>query len=163
MSAVRDPEFEPPVLPELEQLLVRAARRRAAPRFGRRRWALAVALGALVLAAAAAAATGVLRIAGGTTAHGTFSVERAVGPGVRQGGSSVCLQLRYNGRGPSYGCGEAPTAAQPFGLVVADRYRGRIISAAEVHRLGLSCISGRKANRCFNTPAEAEEAALGHL
>ncbi len=121
MSAVRDPEFEPPVLPELEQLLVRAARRRAAPRFGRRRWALAVALGALVLAAAAAAATGVLRIAGGTTAHGTFSVERAVGPGVRQGGSSVCLQLRYNGRGPSYGCGEAPTAAQPFGLVVADR------------------------------------------
>ena len=42
------------------------------------------------------------------------------------------------------------------------RYRGRIISAAEVHRLGLSCISGRKANGCFDTPAEAEEAALGH-
>ena len=119
MSATSDHEFEPPVLPELEQLLVRAARRRATPRLGRRRWALAVAVGALVLAAAAAAATGVLHIASGTTAHGSFSVERATLPGEAHTGS-ICLQLRYDGRGPSYGCGEPPTAARPFGLVVAD-------------------------------------------
>ena len=119
MSATRDHEFEPPVLPELEQLLVRAARRRAAPRLGRRRWVLAVAVGALVLAAAAAAATGVLHIASGTTAHGSFSVERATVPGEAHTGS-ICLQLRYDGRGPTYGCGEPPTAATPFGLVVAD-------------------------------------------
>ena len=130
MSAARDHELEPPVLPELEQLLVRAARRRAAPRLGRRRWVLAVAVGALALAAAAAAATGVLRIASGTTAHGTFSVERATLEGEGRSGS-ICLQLRYNGRGPSYGCGEAPTAEKPFGLVVADRleegFRERVI------------------------------------
>jgi hypothetical protein len=120
MNAARDHELEPPVLPELEQLLVRAARWRAAPRLGRRRWVFAVAVGALVLAAAAAAATGVIRIASGTTAGGTFSVERATLPGEAHAGS-ICLQLRYNGRGPSYGCGEAPTAAKPFGLVIADQ------------------------------------------
>jgi hypothetical protein len=119
MNEARDHEFEPPVLPELEQMLVRAARRRAAPRLGRRRWILAVAFGALVLAAAAAAATGALRIAGGSTAHGTFSVERATLPGESHTGP-VCLQLRYDRRGPSYGCGEVPTPGEPFGLVVAD-------------------------------------------
>lgn len=119
MNAARDHELEPPVLPELEQLLVRAARRHAAPRLGRRRWVLAVVVGALVLAAAAAAATGVIHITSGTTAHGAFSVERATLSGEAQTGS-VCLQLRYDGHGPSYGCGEAPTAEKPFGLVVAD-------------------------------------------
>ena len=120
MSATRDHEFEPPILPELEQLLVRAARRRAVPPLPRRRLTLAVAVGALVLAAAAAAAaSGVFQVISGKTAHGTFSVERATLPGEGHGGS-ICLQLRYDGRGPSHGCGESPTAARPFGLVVAD-------------------------------------------
>lgn len=119
MSATRDHELEPAVLPELEQLLVRAARQRTTSRLPRRRWALAVAVGALVLAATAAAATGVFQIASGTTSHGTFSVERATLAGEGHGGS-VCLQLSYDGRGPSYGCGEPPTAAKPFGLLVAD-------------------------------------------
>lgn len=267
MNATSDHELEPPVLPELEQLLVRAARRRAAPRLGRSRWVLAVAVGALVLAAAAAAAAGVLRIAGGTTAHGTFSVERATPTGEARSGS-ICLQLRYDGRGPTFGCGKAPTAATPFGLVVADRleegsrerviyglvggdiarvaalgrggehtdtaterkdglpgrffavvvphlgrieligydaagrevarigslarpahpphskaeavaqgdpagfaptipnsiqfvFQGHGISEAEATRLGLVCVQGREANRCYRSEAEADEAARG--
>jgi hypothetical protein len=32
----------------------------------------------------------------------------------------VCLQLRYDEGGPSYGCGDRPTARRPFGLMVAD-------------------------------------------
>ncbi len=119
MSATRDHEVQPTVLPELEQLLVRAARRRAARRLPRRRWVLAVAVGALVLAAAAAAATGVLDITSGRTAHGTFTVQRASIPGSEHGGP-ICLQLRYDGRDPSYGCGEPPSAGKPFGLLVAD-------------------------------------------
>jgi hypothetical protein len=30
------------------------------------------------------------------------------------------LQLRYEDRGPLYGCGDQPSEARPFGLVVAD-------------------------------------------
>ena len=121
MSAVRDPEFQPPVLPELEQLLVRAAR-------GARPRASAGAAGSSRSRSAPSSSPpprqrppASCASPAGRRRTAAFSVERAVAPGVRQGGSSVCLQLRYNGRGPSYGCGEAPTAAQPFGLVVADR------------------------------------------
>ncbi len=125
MSATREPEPQPAVLPELEHLLVRAARRRGARRVPRRRWVLAVAIGTLVLTAAAAAATGVFDVASGTTAHGTFTVGRrpvpASGPGESRQGT-VCLQLTYGGRGggSSFGCGRAPSPAHPFGLLIAD-------------------------------------------
>lgn len=123
MNAVKGPPPQPPVLPELEQLLVRAARRQVAPRLGRRRWVLAAAAAALVLAAGAAAATGVFHVATGQTSKGSFSVESrpvpASGPGEPPRGS-VCLQLRYDGGDPSYGCGDRPTATKPFGLLVAD-------------------------------------------
>jgi hypothetical protein len=115
---------EPAVLPGLEQLLVRAARRGAAPRRRLRgRWFLAAAAAALVLAAGAAAATGLLPIAEGETATGTYAVEPvsiADLAGIAPSAGEVCLQLRLEGRGPSYGCGDAPTSSQPFGLVVAD-------------------------------------------
>lgn len=117
-----DDQPQPATLPELEQLLFRAARRRAAPRFGRRRWVLAIAGTSLLLAAVAAAATGVFEIAGGKTSSGSFSIEsRVVVPATgdeRRG--SICLQLRFNGGVPSYGCGGRPSAAKPFGLVIAD-------------------------------------------
>lgn len=115
---------EPAVLPALEQLLVRAARRRAEPRRRIRRRGFLVALaGALVLAGGAAAATGVLPIAEGDTAHGTYAVEPISRSEVAEGEPSageVCLQLRLEDRGPSYGCGAAPSATQPFGLLIAD-------------------------------------------
>jgi hypothetical protein len=41
VNPTSDKSIQPAVLPELEHLLVRAARHRAAPRFGRRRWSLA--------------------------------------------------------------------------------------------------------------------------
>lgn len=114
---------QPAVLPALEHLLVRAARRRSAPRFGRRRWMLATAAAALVLVGGAAAATGVIHVTDGDTSKGTFSIESrpvpAAFPGEPQRGS-VCLQLAYSEGGTSYGCGEKPTAAEPFGLLVAD-------------------------------------------
>ncbi len=118
------PRSEPPVLPALEQLLVRAARRRAEPRRrARRRWFLVAIAAALVLAAGAAAATGLLPITTGHTAHGTYTVERRPVPATAPGEPSpgtVCLQLEYDGRGPTYGCGDAPTGSKPFGLLVAD-------------------------------------------
>jgi hypothetical protein len=112
-----------PLLPGLEQLLVRAARREAVPSRARRRWLFVALPVALLLAAGAAAATGVLHIADGQTSRGSFSVERRPAPESVAGEparGSVCLQLRYDGGPPSYGCGEPPTAAQPFGLLVAD-------------------------------------------
>lgn len=123
MNPANDLPAQRPILPELEQLLVRAARRQAAPRFGRRRWALAAAAATLMLAAGAAAATGVLHVADGQTSNGTFSVESRPVPANVPGEpprGSVCLQLRYDEGGPSYGCGDRPTATSPFGLVVAD-------------------------------------------
>ena len=119
------PDLDPaqPVLPALEHLLVRAARQRSAPRLGRRRWMLATAAAALVLAGGAAATTGVLHVADGDTSTGTFSIESRPVPGVSPGEpprGSVCLQLTYSEGGVSYGCGDRPTAAEPFGLLVAD-------------------------------------------
>lgn len=119
------PEYDSqrPILPALEQLLVRAARRQSAPRLGRRRWVLATAAATLVLAGGAAAATGVFHVANGDTSNGSFSIENlpvpAVAPGEPPRGS-VCLQLSYTEGGTSYGCGNRPTAASPFGLLVAD-------------------------------------------
>ncbi len=124
MTALKDHGAEPATLPELEHLLLRTARRRAAPRLGRRRWVLALAAGSLILAAgAAAAATDVFHIADGQTSKGTYSIDRRQATSEHAGEErpgSICLQLRYNERGPAFGCGERPTAAKPFGLVIAD-------------------------------------------
>jgi hypothetical protein len=101
----------PAVLPALEQLLVRAARRGADPRRRhRRRWLLAAAAAALTLSAGAGAATGLLPIAEGETDRGSYTVERLSTPhaGTEPSAGKVCLQLRLEGRGPSYGCGDAP-------------------------------------------------------
>jgi hypothetical protein len=114
----------PAVLPGLEQLLVRAAQSGAAPRPRvRRRWFLAAVAAALVLAAGAAAATGLLPITEGETDRGIYTVEPVSISdlaGIDSSAGEVCLQLRLEGRGRSYGCGDAPTSSQPFGLVVAD-------------------------------------------
>jgi hypothetical protein len=125
MTGKTEPRLpEPAVLPGLEQLLVRAARRGAAPRRRiRRRWFLIAAAAALVLAAGAAAATGLLPIAEGDTDRGTYTVEPVSISGlagIDPSAGQVCLQLRLEDRGPSYGCGDAPTSSQPFGLLVAD-------------------------------------------
>jgi len=114
------------VLPELEHLLVRAARRRAVPRLRQRRWILAAAaIGALLLAAAAAAATSVI-LARGETDGGTFTIEARRVPVPERNGpsSSICLQLTFSGRGSAYGCGSQPRPARPFGLVIADPLDG---------------------------------------
>jgi hypothetical protein len=123
MNSLEDQQIQAPILPELEHLLLRAARRRTASHFGRRRWILAAAAAALLLAAGAAATTDVLHVAEGQTARGTFSIESRPVPANAMGEpsrGSVCLQLLYDGGGPSYGCGTRPTADEPFGLVVAD-------------------------------------------
>jgi hypothetical protein len=109
-------------LPELEHLLIRAARRRAAPNSGRRRLVLATAAATLLLVAgAAAAATDMFQIAG-KASNGTFNIESRVVPsnGSEEHQDSICLQLRFEERGAAYGCGVRPTAAKPFGLVIAD-------------------------------------------
>jgi hypothetical protein len=111
------------VLPELEHLLVRVARRRSAPRVARRRWVIAAAAASLVfVTGVAAAATGVFQIADGETSGGDFTIESRVVPAAEPGApqSSICLQLRFSDRGTAYGCGERPSAARPFGLVIAD-------------------------------------------
>ncbi len=127
MNQTSDKSIQPAVLPELEHLLVRAARHQAAPRFGRRRWVLAVAAASLLLVAGAAgAATGVIKIAGGNTSGGSFAIESQSAPAVGQGerGESVCLQLNFADRGSAYGCGDEPSAEKPFGLVIADPLDG---------------------------------------
>ena len=123
MSAPEDQDPTQPILPDLENLLIRAARRRSAPRLAHRRLVLATAAVVLVLAGGAAAATGVLHVADGNTSNGTFSIESRPVPATLTGEPSrgtVCLQLRYSERGTSFGCGGSPTAAKPFGLLVAD-------------------------------------------
>jgi hypothetical protein len=112
------------VLPELEHLLVRAARRRAAPRANRRRWILAVAAAGMLLAGGAAAAATHVFLASGETAGGTFTIESKRVPVGRAAPGSICLQLRFSGRGTAYGCGSRPSRSQPFGLVIADPLDG---------------------------------------
>lgn len=126
MSTTRDPGFETALLPELEQALVRAARRRRVRGLPRRRLMLAVAIGIVALGAGVATATRVFDVTSGKTAEGTFTVERrapsSVGGGEPAG--SICLQLTYSGAGvggtTSYGCGPKPTPARPFGIVIVD-------------------------------------------
>lgn len=123
MNAATDQHAQPAVLPELEHLLVRAARRQAAPRPARRRWLLAVAAAALVLAGGAAAATGVFQVDRGSTSGGSFSVETMPVPGHGKGEpspGSVCLRLTYGNRGAAFGCGDPPSAREPFGLLISD-------------------------------------------
>lgn len=120
MSDVTRQPAQPAILPELESLLVRAARRRRAPRFARRRLAVALAGASLLLVAAGAAATGVFELAGGRTASGTFRIETTVVAADGAPRGSICLQLTFSGRGTAYGCGPPPTAAKPFGLLIAD-------------------------------------------
>jgi hypothetical protein len=120
---------ESPALPQLEQLLVRAARRRATPRLARvrRRWVMAVAAASLILVGGAAAATGVVHIADGTTPHGSYSIEtrEVISVDAREGRQgSICLQLRFDAGRPAYGCGDRPTTTHPFGLVIADSLEG---------------------------------------
>lgn len=112
------------ILPELEQMLVAAARRPAvASRFGRRRWVLAVAAASLLLVGGAAAAvTGVLRIAAGESSGRTYSIESRLLPSGSAG--RVCLQLRFDGGPPTYGCGHRPSAERPFGPLVVDASGG---------------------------------------
>jgi hypothetical protein len=84
-----------------------------------RRWVLALGAGSLALiGGGAAAATGLLQIAGGHTSKGAYTIER-VPAGPRAAGP-VCLELRYPGNPPAYGCGDRPSTAEPFGLVIAD-------------------------------------------
>lgn len=126
MSTTRDPGFEPALLPELEQVLVRAARRRRDRRLPRRRLMPAIAIAIVALGAGVATATRVFDVTSGETGHGTFAVERRTPSSVagRQPAGSICLQLTYSGAGvggtTSYGCGPKPTAARPFGIVVVD-------------------------------------------
>ena len=126
MNPTSDKSIQPAVLPELEHLLVRAARRRAAPRFGRRRWVLAIAVASLLLVVAAAgAATGVFKIAGGSTSGGPYVIESGnASPADQEGSGRVCLQLSFDARGSAYGCGEKPSTEKPFGLVIADPLGG---------------------------------------
>jgi len=126
MSTTRDPGFEPALLPELEQILVRAARRRRVRGLPRRRLMLAVAIGIVALGAGVATATRVFDVTSGETAHGTFTVKRRAlsSVGGEEPAGSICLQLTYSGAGvggtTSYGCGPKPTAAEPFGVVIVD-------------------------------------------
>lgn len=112
-----------PTLPSLEHQLVDAAHRRARHRaLARRPWGLAAALAALTIGGGAVAtATGVFDITSGTDAAGhRYVIQRPATPIPHAPTGSVCLQLRPGHHQPAYGCGKAPTASRPFGLVVAD-------------------------------------------
>ena len=128
MNQNRHPAEESPTLPQLEQLLVRAARRRISPRAARgRRWVLAVAAASLVLVGGAAAATGVIHLADGTTPDGSYAIETRQPTSVdasEERPGSICLQLRFNAGRPAYGCGDAPSASNAFGLLIADSLQG---------------------------------------
>jgi len=121
VNRTTEPPSQAATLPQLEHLLVRAARHRTGARFARRRWALSVAAASLLAAGAAVAATDVFELASGETEGGIFRVERATRVTGRDApAGSVCLQLTFSGRGAAYGCGARPTGSRPFGLVIAD-------------------------------------------
>lgn len=115
-----------PILPNLEHLLVRAARQRSTPRLQRRRWVMAAAAISVVLAGCAAAAVTQVFLATGEVDGGTFTVEvvRVSEPDGDDAEGSVCLKLTFSGRGSAYGCGSEPSGARPFGLVIADPLDG---------------------------------------
>jgi hypothetical protein len=110
-------EESEPALPELEQLLVHAARSRAQARPWRNRAPIVFGF-SLVVCASAAAATTTGILSGGHTQRGPYAIQSRAAPASSSDG--VCLQLREAGDGPAYGCGHAPTPDRPFGLVIAD-------------------------------------------
>jgi hypothetical protein len=76
----------------------------------------------LLACGGAAATTGVFHIASGRVSSGTYYISRA--PASTEHGGGICLELAYAGRSPEYGCGQPPTLAKPFGVVVADSLGG---------------------------------------
>ncbi|HEX4364900.1 MAG TPA: hypothetical protein VHZ75_10155 [Solirubrobacteraceae bacterium] len=127
MSHTDDP-FNATTLPALETILSRAAQRRATHHHFNHRWMAGIAVcGAALAGGGAAAATGVLHIANGQTPAGRpYTIDRATAPTLSNATVSpgpsgqICLQLRYGNGGAARGCGETPTAAKPFGVVVVD-------------------------------------------
>lgn len=104
-------------LPHLEHELVRAARRRRRRPWLRRRTVVLALFSAIVLAGGATAATGLLDREihrGMSFTQGPYTIEREDRSG------SLCLNLRYTGHLPTYGCGDTPTVEEPFGLLIAD-------------------------------------------
>jgi hypothetical protein len=119
-------------LPELEALLVAAATPRVAKRLPiRHRLGMPLAFaGLLATAGITAASAGVFggggpAIDSGTTptgdyASGSYVIRIKPDSSRAHHGGPICLQLQFAGSRPAYGCGSAPTAAEPFGLVIAD-------------------------------------------
>jgi hypothetical protein len=115
-------------LPGLRAGLVVAAAKRYRVPARNRRWFTPLAFAALLLAAGGAlAATAIFRNrdvidtgqTGGTgESAGPYAIR--IAPSHTDPEHPICLQLRFQSSRPAYGCGVAPTARQPFGLVVAD-------------------------------------------
>lgn len=118
---------EPLTLPELEQQLLRAARLQTASRVRGRRWGMPALFASLLVAGGVAAATaGVLQdgdesqIDSGQTSSGNYVIRIKPDSTNPHPGGPICLQLRFAGYRPAYGCGSRPTAENPFGVVIAD-------------------------------------------
>ncbi len=108
---------EPSVSAPIERLVgeLQHAMRRDAARQRRRGQRLNKAL------IAALSVVGVTTgVAGATGALGIFQSTPSYEIGEHQGAPDgrLCLDLRHPGRRPVYGCGQAPTDSQPFGLLV---------------------------------------------
>jgi len=118
------------VLPQVQDELVRAARRRA-----RRRRPGRVARGGLAAVlvggtlTAGATATGLIELDRGESSAGPYTIVAA--PPERDGSvvttflggarDEVCLEVRRPGERATYGCGPAPTAEAPLGVLVVDQ------------------------------------------
>ena len=100
---------------DLRSIMAAQDERRAVLRRRRRLGVPAIAIaGALGVSAAVAAVTGVLPVEQGKD----YVIEKQA-PNDAQ---TLCLQLRAPGtRRPTFGCGTAPSDANPFGLLVVDR------------------------------------------
>jgi hypothetical protein len=124
-DASRPPELR---LPQLRAGLVTAAARRYRAPANSRRWFTPLAFAALLLAGSAAlAATAILRsrdvvdtgqTRGTGESAGAYAIR--ISPSHADPERPICLQLQFQASRAAYGCGVAPTAEQPFGLVVAD-------------------------------------------
>lgn len=117
------------VLPQVQDELVRAARRRSRRRSRRRltRGGLAAVLAGATLTAGATA-TGLLELDRGESSAGPYTIvasatERdgsVVTTFLGGGDDEVCLEVRRPGHRGTYGCGPAPTAAERLGVLVVD-------------------------------------------
>jgi hypothetical protein len=142
-------------LPDLERELLLAARRAAASRWPWRRAGALALTGAALLAAGAGAATQFGNIDEGATASGRYQIARAAD---ESGG--ICLNLRFEGHRPAYGCSDRPDAQHPFGLVVvesSEQSNERIIyglAAAQVARVD---VLGDGDERTPAIPRQAED------